>query len=187
MELKTVYFEKPGSENTEAALRIARQRAEELGIKTILVASTKGDTAARAMDVLQGLRVIVVTHVTGFRAPNTQEFTEENRQIVESKGGVILTTAHAFSGLGRAMHSKYNMHALGDVIADTLRIFGQGIKAACEIALMAADAGLVLTDEDVISIAGTGRGADTAVVLRPVNTRRFFDLKVKEILCKPHL
>ena len=187
MELKTVYFEKPGSENTEAALRIARQRAEELGIKTILVASTKGDTAARAMDVLQGLRVIVVTHVTGMREPNIQEFTEENRQIVESKGGVILTTAHAFSGLGRAMHSKYNMHALGDVIADTLRIFGQGIKAACEIALMAADAGLVLTDEDVISIAGTGRGADTAVVLRPVNTRRFFDLKVKEILCKPHL
>jgi len=187
MELKTVYFEKPGSENTEVTLRIARQRAEELGIKTILVASTKGDTAARAMDVLQGLRVIVVTHVTGMREPNIQEFTEENRQIVESKGGIILTTAHAFSGLGRAMHSKYNMHALGDVIADTLRIFGQGIKAACEIALMAADAGLVRTDEDVISIAGTGRGADTAVVLRPVNTRRFFDLKVKEILCKPHL
>jgi len=61
------------------------------------------------------------------------------------------------------------------------------MKVACEIALMAADAGLVRTDEDVISIAGTGRGADTAVVLRPVNTRNFFDLKVKEILCKPRL
>jgi len=186
MELKTVYFEKPGSENTGVVLRITKQRAEELSIKNIVVASTRGDTAVRAINVLQGLRFIVVSHVTGMREPNTQEFTEDNRQIVESQGGIILTTAHAFSGLSAAMRNKYNTYVLGMIIADTLRIFGQGMKAACEIALMAADAGLVRTDEDVISIAGTGRGADTAVVLRPVNTRNFFDLKVKEILCKPH-
>jgi len=78
------------------------------------------------------------------------------------------------------------MHLIGDVIANTLRIFGQGMKVVTEIALMAADAGLVRTDEDVIAIAGTGRGADTAVVLKPVNTEDFFDLRVKEILCKPH-
>jgi len=186
MELKTVYFEKPGSENTEAVLRIARQRAEELGIKTVIVASTRGDTAVRAMDVFQGLRVIVVTHVTGFRAPDIQEFTEENRQMVDSKGGVIVTAAHAFAGLSRAMRHKHNMYLLGEIVADTLRIFGEGLKVTCEIALMAADAGLVHTDEDVICIAGTSRGADTAVVLAPVNTHHFFDLKVKEILCKPH-
>ena len=186
MELKTVYFENPGSENTEAVLRIARQRAEELGIKTIVVASTRGDTAVRAMDVLQGLRVIVVTHVTGFRAPDAQEFTEENRQIVDSKGGIIVTAAHAFAGLSRAMRTKHNMYLLGDIVADTLRIFGEGLKVSCEIALMAADAGVVRTDEDIISIAGSNRGADTAVVLAPVNTHNFFDLKVKEILCKPH-
>jgi len=187
MELKTVYFKTPGSENTEAVLRLARQRAEELGIKTILVASTRGDTAVRAMDVLQGLRVIVVTHVTGMREPNTQEFTKENRQTVESKGGIILTAAHAFGGLSRAMRNKYNMmYVLGEVIADTLRIFGEGMKVACEIVLMAADSGLVNTEEDVISIAGTSQGADTALVLRPVNTHHFFNLKVKEVLCKPH-
>ncbi len=186
MELKTVYFENPGSENTEVTLRIARQRAEELGIKTIVVASTTGDTAVKAMDAFQGLRVIVVTHITGFGAPNTQELTEENRKIVESKGGIILTTTHAFGGLSRAMHNKYNMYALGEVIADTLRMFGQGMKVACEIPLMAADAGLVRTDEDVISIAGSSRGADVVIVLTPVNTRNFFDLKIKEILCKPH-
>jgi hypothetical protein len=186
MELKTVYFEKPGSENTEAVLHIARQRANELGIKNILVASTSGGTAVRAMDVFKGLRVIVVTHVTGFSAPNIQEFTQENRQIVESKGGIILTAAHAFGGLSRAMRTKYKMYVLGEVIADTLRIFGEGAKVACEITLMAADSGLVSTDEDVISIAGTDQGTDTAIVLKPVNTRRFFDLKVKEILCKPH-
>ncbi len=186
MEVKTVYFEKPGSENTEEVLHIARRRAEELGIKTTLIASTRGDAAVRAMDVLSELRVIIVTHVTGFLTPDTQQFTEENRKIVEGKGGVILTAAHTFAGLSRAMRNKHNMYVLGDVLADTLRIFGQGLKVACEIAMMAADGGLARTDEDVIAIAGTGRGADTAVVLKPVNSHHFFDLKIREILCKPH-
>lgn len=186
MELKTVYFEKPGSENTEVVLRIARQRAEELSIKNIVVASTRGDTAVKAMDAFKGLRVIVVSHVTGLREPNIQEFTEENRRIVTSKGGIVLTTAHAFSGVSRALRTKFNTMAIGDIIANTLRIFGDGMKVACEIALMAADSGLVRTDEDIIAIAGTGRGVDTAVVLRPVNAHHFFDLRIKEILCKPH-
>ena len=186
MELKTTCFENPGRENTREVFRIARQRAEELGIKTVVVASTTGNTAVTAMDVFQGLRVIVVAHATGFRAPNTQEFTEENRKTVESKGGIVVTTAHTFLGLSRAMRNKYNMYVLGEVIADTLRIFGQGMKVACEIAMMAADSGQVRTDEEVIVIAGTNGGADTALVLTPVNSSNFFDLKVKEILCKPH-
>jgi hypothetical protein len=78
------------------------------------------------------------------------------------------------------------MYVLGEIIADTLRIFGQGMKVVCEISMMAADSGLVRTDEDVIAIAGSSRGADTAVVLNPVNTHNFFDLKIREILCKPH-
>ena len=186
MESKTVYFKNPGSKNTEEVFRIAKQRAEELGIKTIVVASTRGDTAVKAMDALKGLRVIIVSHVTGFYEPDAQQFTEENRKIVESKGGIIVTAAHAFAGLSRAMRHKYNMYVLGEVIADTLRIFGEGTKVACEVALMAVDSGLVRTDEEVIAIGGTDQGADTALVLRPANTHRFFDLKVKEILCKPH-
>jgi len=185
MEAKTVYFENPGSENTEEVLRIARQRAEALGIKTILVASTKGDTAVRAMEVLKGFRVIVVSHVAGFRVPDVHEFTEENRRIVESKGGIILITTHAFAGVSRAMRKKFNTYVIGDIIANSLRILGEGMKVTCEIAMMAADGGLVRTDEDVIAIAGTDQGADTAIVLKPVNTHDFFDLRVREILCKP--
>jgi hypothetical protein len=78
------------------------------------------------------------------------------------------------------------MYVEGEVIANTLRIFGEGMKVVCEIAMMAADSGLVRTDEDVIAIAGSSRGADTAVVMKPANTHSFFDLKIKEILCKPH-
>lgn len=185
MEAKIVYFAEPGSKNTNEVLRLAKRRAEELGIKTILVASTTGDTALKAIEVFKGARIVVVSHFTGMRAPNTQEFTEENRQKVISAGVTLLTTTHTFSGLGRAMRKKFKMYLFEEVVANTLRLFGQGMKVVCEITLMAADAGLVRTDEDIIVIGGSSRGADTAVVLRPVNSEDFFDLKVKEILCKP--
>ncbi len=187
MEGKIVYFDNPGKENTDEALRIAKERAQELGIKTVVVATTEGGTAAKAVDVFEGMKVVAVSHVTGMREPNVQELTEENRKKIESKGATILTTSHAFTGIGGAMRKKFNMHLLGDVIASTLRIFGQGTKVVCEIAVMAADAGLITVGEDVICVAGSGRGADTAVVMSPVNTNDFFDLKIKEILCKPHL
>jgi hypothetical protein len=192
MEQKTVYFEKPGGEeNTAKTLALAKARAEVLGIKTVVVASTVGGTAVKAVDVFKGYKVVVVTHVTGMREPNTQEFTEDNRKIVEKKGGIILTTAHAFGAIHRALGATgappIPTSAIGDVIAMTLRTFGQGMKVVCEIAAMAADAGLVRTDEEIISIGGTGRGADTAVVLQPDYVHRFFNLKVKEIICKPRL
>jgi hypothetical protein len=186
MEAKTVYFAKPGNDNTDEVFRIAKARAVELGIKTILVASTTGSTAVKAVAAFPGMKIIAVSHVTGFREPNTQEFTEENKRKVESKGAIVLTTTHAFSGVERAMRNKFNMYLLAETIANTLRIFGQGMKVVCEISLMAADAGLITTKEDVIVIGGTGSGADTAVVLRPAYSANFFDMKLKEILCKPH-
>lgn len=187
MDVKTTYFEITGEENTGTTLSIVRQRAEELSIKKVVIASNTGNSAVKALDVLAGLKVIVVTHVVGFREPDSDEFKDENRKIIQDKGGVVLTTAHAFAGLSTATRDKQNMSGTGVIIADTLRIFGQGMKVACEISLMAADSGLIRTDEDVISIGGSKRGSDTAIVLTPTNTRRFFDLKVREILCKPRL
>ncbi len=187
MEVKMVYFEEKGPVNTEETLKISKKRAEELGIKTIVVASTVGDTAVRAMDVFKGFRVIVVTHVTGMRQPDDQEFDDNKKKIVEDKGGIVLTTTHALGGLSKAMRKRYNTFVLGEVIADALRVFGQGIKVVCEIACMAADAGLVRTDEDIIAVAGSGRGADTAVVMKPAHTHDFFDLRIREIMCKPRL
>ncbi len=187
MESGTVYFENTGAENTEATLQVVRRRAEELGIKKVVIASNTGTSAVKALDILGGVKLITVTHVTGFREPNVQEFNEENRKVIESRSGDVLTAAHAFAGISIAMRNKYQMPGLGLIIADTLRIFGQGTKVACEVAMMAADAGLVRTDEDIISIGGTNGGSDTALVVTPANTHRFFDLKVREILCKPRL
>ena len=145
MEGKIVYFENPGGENTDDTLRIARERARELGIKTVVVASTSGETAAKSVEVFEGMKVIAVSLVAGARAPNTQVFIEENRQKVVSRGGTVLTTAHVFTGIEGAMRRRFDMHLFGEIIACTLRVFGHGTKVACEVALMAADAGLVRT------------------------------------------
>lgn len=184
-EVKTVYFSERGPKNTPEVLRIAKQRAEEIGANTIIVASTTGDTGVKATQFFDNRRVIVVTHAAGFRSPDTQELTEENRARIEGKAGIILTATHPFGGVGRAVRRKFGTYELDDIIANVLRIFGQGMKVVCEVSLMAADAGLVRTDEEVIVIAGTDRGADTAVVLKPAHAQDFFDLRVKEILCKP--
>jgi hypothetical protein len=185
LEAKIVYFDKPGIENTEETLLISKKRAAELGIKTIVVATTEGKAAVRATEVFKGLKVVAVTHSTGFHSPNVQELTEANMQKIMDNGGAILTTTHLFRGVSGAMMKKFNQPEIGGIIANTLRMLGQGMKVVVEIAVMAADAGLVRTDEEIIVIAGSGRGADYAVVLTPVCSNDFFDLKVKEILCKP--
>lgn len=187
MESKIVYFDKPGRDNTDAVFEIAKMRAKELGIKTMIVSSTTGETALKAVDALKGYKVVIVSHVTGSREPNVNPMPDETMKTVKAKGAVIVTAAHAFGGIDRAMRRSFNMMNLGEEIAMVLRIFGQGMKVVCEICLMAADAGAVRTDEEVISIGGTGRGVDTAVVLSPVNTTEFFNLRVKEILCKPRM
>jgi len=168
-------------------LEIAQQRADELGISTILVASTRGETGMQAVKHFQGHNVVVVTHSTGFTSPNFQEMTDESRIAIKAAGARVLTCQHAFGGVNRAVRKKLGTYLTDELIAYTLRIFGEGMKVCVEIAMMAADAGLVRVDEPCIAIAGTGRGADTAILLTPANAQSFFDLRVMEVLCKPRL
>jgi len=183
--INCTYFARPGKENTERVFQIAGARAEQLGIRSIVVATTTGQTGVRATEVFKGYNLVLVTHSTGFKEPNYQELTEENRTAIEAGGGRILTCQHAFGGVGRAVRKKLQTYELEEIIAYTLRIFGEGMKVSCEIALMAADAGLIRVGEPTIAIGGTGRGMDTAVVLRPANAQSFFDLRIMEVLCKP--
>ncbi|MDO8472460.1 MAG: pyruvate kinase alpha/beta domain-containing protein [Dehalococcoidia bacterium] len=186
IETTTVYFAKPGKDNTEKTLALARKRAEELGIRTVLVATTDGDTAAKAARTFAGFQVVAVSHSHGFKKENASGITAENRSAIESSGIALLTTTHAFGGVNRAIRSTLETYTPVEIVSHTLRrVLGDGIKVVCEIAVMAADAGLVRTDEDVVSIAGTGHGADTAVVIKPANAHNFFDLRIKELICKP--
>ncbi len=179
------YFRKPGKENTQSALQLAKERAAELGISRFLVSSTTGYTARLAIDEFQGNDVTIVTHAAGYIEANTQEFDQTTRAYVEEKGGKVLTAQHAFAGVNRAIRKSLGGYQSDEIIASVLRIFGQGMKVVCETTMMAADAGYVSTREPLIAIAGTHRGADLAVVLIPVNSSQFFKLQILEIVCMP--
>lgn len=182
-----VYHRQPGKENTQKTLEIADQRAKELGVKTVLVASTAGETGLLAARVISTAKVVVVSHSTGFLKPDFQQLQPDLRNQIEKEGAQILTCQHALGGVGRAVRKKLDTYELEEIIAYTLRIFGEGTKVAIEIALMAADAGLVSTNEPCISVGGTAQGADTAILLQPAHAQNFFDMKILEILAKPRL
>jgi uncharacterized protein len=182
---KNVYFEDHGPDFTDQTLALARQRADELGIRDVIVASHTGETGAKAVEAFADRNVVVVAGVVGFRLPNERRLDPTNKALIEESGGKVLVTGHAFGMLGRAVNKQFGAIQVDEVIAHTLRLFSQGVKVACEVACMATDAGLVQAGSEVIAIGGSGRGADTAVVLRASNTHTFFDMHVSEIICKP--
>jgi hypothetical protein len=181
------YFPRPGPKNTDQTLKSVARRADELDIQNIVVATVTGRTGATASQLFASKNLVVVTHSAGFVKPNFQELLPEYRQKIEKAGAKLLTCQHAFGGVNRAVRRKLDTYELDEIIAYTLRLFGEGTKVAVEIALMAADAGLIPAAEPCISVGGTGRGADTAILLRAANAQNFFDLKIMEILAKPRV
>jgi hypothetical protein len=185
METTTVYFPEGGPQHTDETLRFARGRAEILGIQDVVVASYSGDTGVKAAHLFSDYNLVVVGGVVGFREPNQISMRPDNRKLIEDMGGKLLFSGHAFGMLGRAAHRRFGAIQIDELIAHVLRLFSQGVKVGCEIACMATDAGLVQSGAEIIAIAGSGSGADTAIVLRASNTHTFFDTRVLEIICKP--
>jgi len=179
-----IYFSGPGETNTEETLKAAPERTKELGIKDIVVASTRGGTALQVLDKFKGFNVVVVPHVWGQKESGTQELGE-NADKIKSKGGKIIYAAHAFSGVNRAIQAKFDTMYPSGIIAQTLRLFGQEMKVVVEITAMAADAGTLPVDEDVVAIAGSGKGADTAVVVKPSYSHELFNMVIREIIARP--
>ena len=180
-----MYFKEPGPENTEAALRIAKEEAERKSISHLVVATTSGKTGILAAQLLQGtgIELICVTHNAGFKDPGGVELPSETKERIETLGGIVLTCPMVLRSLGGAIRKKYG-YSEQQLVADVLRMFGQGMKVCVEITAMAADAGLV-PPSDVIAVGGTSSGADTVVLLHADSSNNFFDIKVKEILAKP--
>ena len=179
-----MYFDQPGKDNTEQTLNLAAERGKELGINEVVVASTTGETAYKAIKLFAGFRLTVVTYHCGFKQPFESRMPDEVRSDIESKGIPVICASHALSGIERSVAKKYSGGYPVLLMADTLRLFGQGTKVAVEVAVMAADAG-VLTGGDIISIGGSGGGADAALILKPAHMNNFFDLRIREVICKP--
>ena len=185
VQYKAVYFQTPGEQNTESVLELVKGYVQAEGMRDIVVASTTGETGVKTSKVFKGLNVVVVSHHVGFQEPGVWEMEEENRKKILENGAKILTATHALSGVERAIRKKFKTIMPLELIAHTLRLFGEGTKVCVEITVMATDAGLIPVDKNVVAIAGTGRGADTALVIKPATASRFFDLEIREIIAKP--
>jgi uncharacterized protein len=180
MKETIVYFEEPGPQNTQDALDLALARARARGIKKIVLASTRGETALLASNIFAraGIKMIVVPHQYGFR-PNGQSFPEELIPELEQQGHCVY--------FGTMLFHTEDLYGsrVPSVLAMMLRTFCQGMKVVHEILLMATNGGCVAAGEKVIVIAGTGRGADTAVVAIAAPSNRLHELHITEIICKP--
>lgn len=185
IEKKVIYLVTPGKQNTSNVLRTAREYVEKNGVDDVVVASTTGETGTRAAKLFKGFNLVVVTHHSGFSKPCYQELKEVNRRQILAQGAKILTATHALSGGERAIRKKFGTIEPLEIIAHTLRLFGEGTKVCVEIALMAADAGLIPVDRDILAIAGSGRGADTVLLMKAANSSQLFNTAIREIIAKP--
>lgn len=187
MKRYVYYFETPGSGNTEKTIEIARQRAEQLNIDQIVVASTHGETARKVIDTFQDVntKIVVVTISQAFDKEGWI-MDDKTRKELQDRGARVVTTLHALGDdVNTAFVKEGTTVAFNQVVAETLRRFSQGMKVCVEITLMAAENGAINTDREAIAIAGTNEGADTAVVVKPSYARKFLDLQIREILAKP--
>jgi len=186
----TYYFDRPGPENTSDAVEFACERAAELGIKKVVVASSGGSTALEFHKKLYGtdIELIIVTHAVGFSNPGEWEFPKDLAEKLESEGVRIIKGTHALSGLERAIskNPKLGGSSRTEAVAETLRrTVSVGLKVAVECTLIAADQGVVSPDEEIVAAGGTMEGCDTVCVIKPSHTASYFSLQVREIVAMP--
>lgn len=177
-------------DNTMETIAIAYEKAVELNTDIVL-ATTFGNTALRMAKFLEDKdfrgKVVVVSHVCGFREKGSNELSDEIRQELKDKGFEIVTAAHALSGVERGLSKVYQGTYPAQIVADALRMICAGMKVCVEIALMACDSGAIAYGKPVVCIAGTGRNADTACVITPAYSANLLETRVNDILCKPSL
>ncbi len=177
-----VYFSAPGAGNTEQTIAAAVARARALKIGELVVATESGKTAILAAESFPEGKVIAVSYHSGTDKPFDDPLPASARQKLRELQAVVVTCGHALSGCEKGL-GKGGWTPLA-LVADTLRMLGQGTKVGVEIALMAADAG-ALSGGDLVAVGGTAEGADTALVITPAHQNRIFELRIREVVCKP--
>jgi hypothetical protein len=162
MQRTVEYFESSGAQNTDKTLELARQYAQQNGVKTLVMACTRGYTSGRAMELCPGLNLIAV-------GIGRDRFPEKEIERFQSVGSVVFS---------REIESEYPSD-----MQTAFRRFGQGTKVAVQVVVLAVRAGLVDEGETVIGIGGSSHGADTAMVIKA--SWGYPDVHISEILCKP--
>ena len=181
-----MYFDSTGEKNTEETLMLAYQRAQELRIREIVLSSSSGRSAQKALKICKGMKIIAVSYHAGFTRPFKLSMAERTRKELKGAGVKVVCATHALSGVERGLSKKFPGPYPVLQAAEVLRMFGQGTKVAVEVSIMAADSGN-LSGGRIISCGGTHKGIDTALVLTPACQSDFFNIKIHEIICKPDL
>jgi uncharacterized protein len=188
LNLKFCLFDTPGKQNTEQSLILAKENADIIGIKNIIIASTEGYTAEKAVEIFdpEEYSLIIITHSYGFRKGIDQEFNSELRTHLTNRGVQVFSGTHTYSGIGPSLFTEWKHLDTPNLFAKSVRkILCDGVKVCHEIVMMAADSGLIPLGSDIISIAGTGRGADTVCWITANSSRDFLKVRIKAILAKP--
>jgi len=192
----TFYFDVCGQINTEETLKLAIRRAHELNIKKLVVASETGLSALKAAEMLQnsGINLTVVTSAAGTRIENTiigdLRIGIPDRKIwdqLEKKGAEIVRATDPLYNIGAALEHK-SIPTLATLIRLCLKMISSGTAVCVTATLMATDNGVLREGEEVIAIAGSWIGLDTALVVRATNSVNLLkagSMQIREIICKP--
>jgi len=191
MERSTiVYFDSPGEKNTDGVFDAVVGRLERKDIEYVVVASDSGTTGMKAVERLRGTgaKLVVVTEHCGSEKEGENTMSPEIERHLVDAGARVVRATHALSGVERSFSRKLGSSSRVEAVAETLRaLFGQGMKVAVEVTIMAADSGSIpCGDVKVVAVGGTEKGADTAIVARPAHSNGFFSFRVHEVLAMPH-
>jgi len=151
-----------------------------------VVDTSTDEEAAMLLAGSSDLRIVCVTHAYGYPENGKNKLEESVRLDLQQQGVHVLSTTHVLSGVERGISSQSKGMYPAEIMANTLRMLGEGTKVCVEISIMALDAGLIPHGDAVIAIGGTGTGADTAVIMTPAHAQHVFKTKIHEILCKPY-
>lgn len=189
MEKKVMYFEKAGKANTQTCLDIVKEEVEDNGYRNVVVASTTGETGLLFSEAFKGkdVNVVVITHSAGFKEPNTSEMPDDVKKKIVQNGATVFTGSMPTHSLDTAFVGKFSGSHLSQVVAQSLRRFGEGAKVCCECVMMATDGGVIPEGVETLAVAGTAKGADTVTVIRAAASKRFLELRVLEVLAKPRV
>ncbi|MBI4677541.1 MAG: hypothetical protein HY748_08160 [Elusimicrobia bacterium] len=183
-----LYFDRPGPKCLKGCAGAAAMRAAALDIGHAVCATTSGRTAVALAQALKDAgspaKVIGVAYAENY-ARKWGRLDARIRSQAEKLGVTFASAGHAMGGINTAISDKFGTLTPNKLIAQTYYTLGQGFKVAVEVALMAADQGLVPAGREIVALGGSAKGADTALVVRPACSAEFFNLKVAEIICMP--
>ncbi len=177
-----IYFSQPGKLNTQRTLQLVAQRADQLNIKTILVATTSGETAVQAAKMLPDKRLIAVSHAAGWQRKHPGIDPGKPRRL--EAAGVTILPAAALGGVtapcANSLAALKAMRSLPTPCASSSKAEGHR-----RIAIMAADAGLVDGKKPGHHCGWYRSGRRPGRSSSSSETYNFFDIRVWETICRP--